>query len=182
MRNHVISKGDVTPPRLSATGCPMQSIDISALADILRRVAQAEILPRFRRLDPATVHTKTSPTDLVTEAGLVDNKRIALVGPGVVYTDPGTRKPFNLPPTYLAAAVGGQLASLAPHVSLTNKALSIDGTDVAYGVPAVKTLLGARMLVVRPKFGYQVVKGITTGDRQQALDELRSVIHHLGFY
>jgi len=27
-----------------------------------------------------------------------------------------------------------------------------------------------------------LVKGITTGDRQQALDELRSVIHHLGFY
>jgi hypothetical protein len=106
----------------------------------------------------------TSVSDLVTEAGLVDNDRIALVGPGVVYTDPGTQKPFSLPPTYLAAAVGGMLASLAPHVSLTNKALPIDGTDVAYGVPAVKALLGARMLVVRPKFGYQVVKGITTDD------------------
>ncbi len=43
-------------------------IDINELADILRAAAKAEILPRFRRLDPETVHTKTSPTDLVTEA------------------------------------------------------------------------------------------------------------------
>jgi hypothetical protein len=106
----------------------------------------------------------TDVSQITTEAGLVDNDRIALVAPGVVYTDPGTRKPFNLPPTYLAAAVAGKLSAQAPHVSLTNKALDIDGTDVAYGTPAVKTLLGNRVLVVRPKFGYQVVKAITTDD------------------
>jgi fructose-1,6-bisphosphatase/inositol monophosphatase family enzyme len=44
------------------------SIDIVELATILRDAAKVEILPRFRRLDPQTVHTKTSPTDLVTEA------------------------------------------------------------------------------------------------------------------
>ncbi|AGP41416.1 hypothetical protein BE04_03865 [Sorangium cellulosum] len=104
----------------------------------------------------------TSVSAIVTEAGTVNNDRIVLVTPGVVYTDPGTRKPQGLPPSYLAAAVAGKLASLAPHVSLTNKALDIDGVTVTYGAPITKTLLDARTLVVRPKIGFQVVKGITT--------------------
>lgn len=44
------------------------SIDAMALAELLREAAQAEILPRFRRLDPETVKTKSNPADLVTEA------------------------------------------------------------------------------------------------------------------
>lgn len=43
-------------------------IDIPALADLLRRAAKAEILPRFRRLGSADVRIKTEATDLVTEA------------------------------------------------------------------------------------------------------------------
>lgn len=112
-------------------------------------------------VDPGTA---TNVSSVTGEATTVTNDRIILVTPGVVYTDPGTRKPFNLPPSYLAAAVAGKLASQAPHISLTNKALDIDGLSVSYGAPATKALLGARVLVVRPKFGFQVVKGITTDD------------------
>lgn len=54
----------------------MNSIDLDALATLLRDAAKAEILPRFRRLDPATVHTKSSPTDLVTEADTEAEKRL----------------------------------------------------------------------------------------------------------
>ena len=43
-------------------------VDISALADLLRRAAKAEILPRFRRLGSNDVRSKSEPTDLVTEA------------------------------------------------------------------------------------------------------------------
>jgi fructose-1,6-bisphosphatase/inositol monophosphatase family enzyme len=39
-----------------------------ALIALVRRVAKAEILPRFRRLAPGTVQSKTAPDDLVTEA------------------------------------------------------------------------------------------------------------------
>jgi fructose-1,6-bisphosphatase/inositol monophosphatase family enzyme len=46
------------------------------LADILREAAKIEILPRFRRLDPKTIHTKSSATDLVTEADTEAEKRI----------------------------------------------------------------------------------------------------------
>jgi fructose-1,6-bisphosphatase/inositol monophosphatase family enzyme len=44
------------------------SVDVMDLADLLRRAAQAEILPRFRRLGAADVRAKTEATDLVTEA------------------------------------------------------------------------------------------------------------------
>ena len=54
----------------------MTTIDITALADLLRATAKTEILPRFRRLDPATVRTKSNATDLVTEADTEAEKRI----------------------------------------------------------------------------------------------------------
>ncbi len=43
-------------------------IDVMALADVLRRAAKAEILPRFRRLNLGDVRAKSEATDLVTEA------------------------------------------------------------------------------------------------------------------
>jgi len=51
-------------------------IDIEVLARLLRETAKAEILPRFRRLEPETVHTKSSATDLVTEADIEAEKRV----------------------------------------------------------------------------------------------------------
>src|SRR5699024_4305423 len=56
--------------RLPVTGTQfsMTKIDVMELASVLRDAAKAEILPRFRRLEPGTVKTKSNPTDLVTEA------------------------------------------------------------------------------------------------------------------
>ncbi|PKA39050.1 inositol monophosphatase family protein [Rhizobium sullae] len=44
------------------------TVDVTALSDLLRRAAKAEILPRFRRLGSGDVRIKTEATDLVTEA------------------------------------------------------------------------------------------------------------------
>jgi fructose-1,6-bisphosphatase/inositol monophosphatase family enzyme len=46
----------------------MSAVDVAQLAELLREAAAAEILPRFRRLDPGDIRQKTSATDLVTEA------------------------------------------------------------------------------------------------------------------
>lgn len=46
----------------------MKEAEITALAEILREAAQAEIMPRFRRLEEGDVRTKSSAIDLVTEA------------------------------------------------------------------------------------------------------------------
>ena len=57
----------------------------AALIALVRDVAQAEILPRFRQLDAAQIRTKTSEHDLVTEADLqaeaVLTERIARIMP-----------------------------------------------------------------------------------------------------
>jgi len=43
-------------------------VDVTTLAHVLRRAAQTEILPRFRRLGSGDVRAKSEATDLVTEA------------------------------------------------------------------------------------------------------------------
>lgn len=53
------------------------SIDIESLAGILRDAAQAEILPRFRRLDADMVRQKTEAIDIVTEADEAAERFIA---------------------------------------------------------------------------------------------------------
>ena len=58
--------------------------------------------------------------------------------------------------------MAGRLATLAPHVSLTNQTLPIVELDVSYTSTALKNLLVNRVLLVRRKFGHQVVKGIST--------------------
>ncbi len=50
--------------------------DLLALADILRAAARAEILPRFRRLRPQDIRTKSSKQDLVTEADVAAEAHI----------------------------------------------------------------------------------------------------------
>ena len=88
--------------------------------------------------------------------------RIVLVAPGLLATDARSGQEVALPPPYLAAAVAGMLSTLAPQISLTNKTVPIDGLDVAYSATTYKNLLQNRVLLVRQKLGFQVVKGITT--------------------
>lgn len=62
------------------------SFDLDALANLLREAAQAEILPRFRRLDAGMVRRKTSAVDLVTEA---DEAAERFIAKGVAEQFPG---------------------------------------------------------------------------------------------
>jgi len=50
--------------------------DLQALAAILREAAATEILPRFRRLRPGAIRTKSGPLDLVTDADEAAETRI----------------------------------------------------------------------------------------------------------
>lgn len=89
-----------------------------------------------------------------------NDDRVVLCAPGLREIDP-SGVPVVLPPAALAAVVAGKIATLAPHISLTNKALPVE-TDVDYDSAVVKALLGNRFLVVKKKLGYQVVQGLTT--------------------
>ena len=96
------------------------------------------------------------------EVADIADKRIVLVAPGLEATDARTGQTVTLPPPYLAAVVAGKLSTLAPEISLTNVTLPVADLDVHYNSALLKTLLLDRVLLVRPKFGFQVVKGITT--------------------
>ncbi len=109
--------------------------------------------------DPGTATNLAAP---VAEVAGISNARIVLVTPGLVVTDRASGKPTSIGASYLACMVAGKLATVAPHVSLTNKTVPADGLDVAYSGAAAKNLLQNRMLVVRRKFGFQVVKAIST--------------------
>jgi len=50
--------------------------DLHALATILREAATTQILPRFRRLRPSQIRTKSGPLDLVTDADLAAEAHI----------------------------------------------------------------------------------------------------------
>lgn len=99
--------------------------------------------------------TATDASSVIADADALENDRVVLVAPGMV---DGVD---TLPPSYLAAVVAGKLSTLAPHVSLTNKTVPAT-PDVRYSTGSVSTLLGAQVLVIRQKYGTQVVRGITT--------------------
>lgn len=104
----------------------------------------------------------STSTTVETEADALASKRIVLVGPGIKAVDAVSDAVVDLPPPYLAAVVAGKLSTLAPHVSLTNKTVAVDDLDTHYSSTVYKNLLQKRVLLVRQKFGFQVVKGITT--------------------
>jgi hypothetical protein len=96
------------------------------------------------------------------DVAAVSNKRVILVAPGIQATDAATRKGVDLPGAYAAALVAGRLASLAPHISLTNKDFACNGVAEAYTRAEQKNLLQNRVMVLRQHFGIRALKGITT--------------------
>lgn len=105
------------------------TIDITTLADLLRRAAKAEILPRFRRLGSNDVRAKSEATDLVTEADLQAERMIkaeaAALWPDAVFVG---EESVAADPALLGKLEGADLAVVVDPV---------DGTfNFASGIPA----------------------------------------------
>ncbi|HXO21717.1 MAG TPA: phage tail sheath C-terminal domain-containing protein [Thermoanaerobaculia bacterium] len=94
------------------------------------------------------------------------NPRLVLVAPGLVAADAARAgqadTSVKLPGSYAAALVAGRLATLAPHVSLTNKDVAADDLTTDYSRAQQKQLLGNQVLVLQKNLGIRVLKGITT--------------------
>jgi hypothetical protein len=138
-------------------------------SDVVRGVVAAHLEQaendaheRIAVLGAPTSGSATDASAVVSEAEALNDDRIVLVAPGLQATDAPTGTEVDLPPPYLAATVAGLLSTLAPQVSLTNKTVPIDGLDVSYSAPTLQTLLQNRVLLVRKKLGFQIVKAITT--------------------
>ena len=96
----------------------------------------------------------------------LNSDRVIFVAPGVVAKDSAVDPPVDveLPGSYTAAAVAGLLASFSPHISLTNKVLSVEDLTQYFTSAELTQLVQARVLAVEKRQGFRVVKGITTQD------------------
>lgn len=93
------------------------------------------------------------------------NPRLVLVAPGIVVTDAArteANRLVTLPASYAGALVAGRLATLAPHVSLTNKDVAVENLAVDYTRAQQKRLLTSRVLVLQKNLGIRVLRGIST--------------------
>lgn len=121
--------------------------------------------------------TASTAPGVEADSAAISDGRVVLVAPGLRAVDSANGKPVVLPPSYLAAVVAGKLATLAPHVSLTNKALPVT-PDVRYSSALTQKLLQAHILLVRQKFGAQVVRGITSSEPPFAQIAIRRTVDY----
>ena len=106
------------------------------VADLLRRAAQAEVLPRFRRLTGSGVRTKTGPLDLVTDA---DEAAERVIAAGLAARFPGClvvgEEAAAADPALLERLAGAELAFVVDPV---------DGTaNFVAGVPVFGCMAAA---------------------------------------
>ncbi len=113
-----------------------------------------------------------------TDADSVNDDRIVLVAPGMKTDDPVSKKEITYPPAYLAAVIGGKLSTLAPHISMTNKDLPLKDLSVQYNDTVTKKLLNKGSLLVRTKFGKQIVRAITTQDGPFKQISIRRIVDY----
>ena len=112
----------------------MTGAELAAIVVLVREVARAEIMPRFRRLLPAEVRAKTGPLDLVTaadetaEAVLTLGLRARFPGCAVVGEEAVAREP-----SLTGAIAGSELCFIVD---------PIDGTaNFIAGLPLFGTII-----------------------------------------
>ncbi|MGH7209966.1 MAG: inositol monophosphatase family protein [Acetobacteraceae bacterium] len=138
---------------------PITHRDLGAIAALLREVGRAEIMPRFRRLPPGGVRTKSGPLDFVTDADTAAEAAIAA----------GLRQLFP------AALVVGEEASAADPSLLGGLADAVlafvvdpvDGTaNFAAGLPLFGVMVG---VIARGEVVGSVIHDPVLDDRALAL-------------
>lgn len=110
--------------------------DTTALAELLRKAARAEIMPRFRRLGEGDVRAKSGPLDLVTEADEAAERAITAAlhdrFPGCVVVG---EEATAADPSLLGRLAGAELAFVVD---------PIDGTaNYAAGLPMFGSMAAA---------------------------------------
>lgn len=122
----------------SSSGGSASSRTVSDLVEIVVQAAAEEILPRYRRLDPAAIRSKSGPLDLVTEADEAAERAITTAlrarYPGIVVVG---EEACASDPSIADALESAELAALVD---------PIDGTaNFAAGVP----MFGAMIALIR---------------------------------
>ena len=144
-------------------------LDDTKIGDELKSHVDAASNDKVKRDRIAISGSAANPTAATTPTQFSD--RIVFVTPGIRVNDAAKAADPNiadpsviLPGAYTAAAVAGMLSARDPHISLTNKALSVGGLEKKFNSAELEQLVKSQVLVIEARRGFRVVKAITTDD------------------
>ncbi|HEY0431672.1 MAG TPA: phage tail sheath subtilisin-like domain-containing protein [Pyrinomonadaceae bacterium] len=142
-------------------------LDETKIGDELKSHVESASTDKVKRDRIAVSGSVAGPTGATKPSQFSD--RLLFVTPGIKATDsakaadPAIADPsVILPAAYTAAAIAGMLSARDPHISLTNKALSVGGLEKKFNSAELELLVKAQVLAVEERRGFRVVKGITT--------------------
>lgn len=143
-------------------------LDDTAITDELQAHVNFASTDKIKRDRIALVGSRPGVTLAQLTSHNVANDRLIFVTPGIKTTDAakaaaGAADPsVTLPGSYAAAAIAGMLSARDPHVSLTNKTVSVAGLETRFTSAQLEQLVQARVLAIEQRNGFRVVKAITT--------------------
>lgn len=133
---------------------PLTKAQTALLLNLVRRAAQAEIMPRFSKLAASEIDTKSGPQDLVTQA---DHAAEAMIARGLSAAFPGAE--------IVGEETAGDLAEAQARLAKAPLGFTIDPVDgtwnFAHGVPTFASMIAACRYGV-PVFG--LILDPITGD------------------
>jgi hypothetical protein len=142
-------------------------LDETVIGDELKAHVESASTDKIRRDRIAVSGSAAAPTASTKPSQFSD--RLIFVTPGIKVSDaakaadPAITDPsVILPGAYTAAAIAGMLSARDPHISLTNKALSVAGLEKKFSSAELELLIKAQVLAVEERRGFRVVKAITT--------------------
>jgi hypothetical protein len=139
-------------------------LDETVIADELKAHVELASTDKNKRDRIAIVGSRANATLAQITGHNVSSDRVVFVAPGVKTTDSTSGQPVTLPGAYSAAAIAGMLSARDPHISLTNKSVSVAGLETKFTPAQLEQLVKNRVLGLEERRGFRVVRGITTDD------------------
>jgi tail sheath protein len=144
-------------------------LDETVIGDELKAHVEKASTDLIKRDRIAVAGSKASPTPDATTKPTQFSDRLIFVTPGIKVADeakaadPAITDPnVVLPGAYTAAAIAGMLSARDPHISLTNKSLSVGGLQTKFDSGTLEQLIKSQVLAVEERRGFRVVKALTT--------------------
>lgn len=136
--------------------------DNSVIGNELTAHVESASTDKIKRDRIAVVGSQADATLAQITGHTLSSDRVIFVAPGIKATDAASGEEVTLPGAYSAAAIAGMLSKRDPHVSLTNKTLSIAGLETKFTPAQLEQLIQARVLGLEERRGFRVLKAITT--------------------
>jgi hypothetical protein len=136
--------------------------DHTVIGNELTSHVESASTDKIKRDRIAVVGSQEGATLTQITGHTLNSDRVIFVAPGIKATDAASGEEVTLPGSYTAAAIAGMLSSRDPHVSLTNKTVSVAALETKFTPAQLEQLIHARALGLEERRGFRVVKAITT--------------------